>query len=229
VASTRALLLEAARRAADYLEGLPDRKVRPEPSAVTALSEWDTALPEGPCDPAVVLESLDRIGSPATMAMAGGRFFGFVIGGALPVTLAANGLATAWDQNSGLHDVTPATAELERIALRWLVELFGLPPHTGAGFVTGATVANLTALAAARHAVLKRAGWSVEGDGLFGAPPIDVVIGEEAHPTLMKALGILGLGRMRVTIVPADAQGRMRADRFTPPVPPPSCACRRAT
>jgi glutamate/tyrosine decarboxylase-like PLP-dependent enzyme len=161
------------------------------------------------------------------MAMAGPRFFGFVIGGALPVTLAANWLAGAWDQNSALYNVTPATAKLEQVALGWLLDLFGLPAGSGGGFVTGATVANFTALAAARHAVLERAGWKVEADGLFGAPPITVIVGEEAHPTLFKSLGLLGLGRSRVVRVPVDDQGRMRADSL-PEITGPTIVCAQA-
>jgi glutamate/tyrosine decarboxylase-like PLP-dependent enzyme len=149
------------------------------------------------------------------MAMAGGRFFGFVIGGSLPVTLAANWLAGAWDQNSALYSVTPATAHLEQVALRWLLDLFGLPRDCGGAFVTGATMANFSALAAARNTVLRRAGWNVEADGLLGAPPVTVVVGAEAHPTLIKSLGLLGLGRNRVIKVPVDSQGRMRADALS--------------
>jgi glutamate/tyrosine decarboxylase-like PLP-dependent enzyme len=167
---------------------------------------------------------LDRYGSPATLAEAGPRFFGFVMGGALPAALAANWLATAWDQNTGLYNITPATSRLEQTALRWLLELLDLPRDCGGAFVTGATVANFVALAAARHAVLARVGWKVEADGLFGAPPITVVIGEEAHPTLIKSLGLLGLGRSRVLRVPVDGQGRMRVDAL-PKVSAPAIIC----
>jgi glutamate/tyrosine decarboxylase-like PLP-dependent enzyme len=161
------------------------------------------------------------------MAMAGRRFFGFVIGGTLPVALAASWLATAWDQNSALAAVTPGTAALEQAALRWLIEALDLPPGCGGGFVTGATMANLTALAAARHSVLARAGWDVEADGLFGAPPITVVVGAESHPSLTKALGLLGLGRSRVQRVPVDSQGRMRADAL-PALRGPMIVCLQA-
>src|SRR5206468_941562 len=143
---------------------------------------------------------------------------------ALPVTVAASWLATAWDQNTGLHDITPGTARLERVSLGWLVDLLGLPAGTGAAFVTGATVANFAALAAARHAVLERADWNVESRGLYGAPEITVVIGEEAHPTLIKSLGLLGLGRERVVVVPVDGQGRMRADAL-PDLQAPAIVC----
>ena len=196
----RSLLETAAERAIAYLEGLDDRPVAPSAAAVAGLSALDEPLPERPTPPEEVIRQLDEVCSPATMAMAGPRFFGFVIGGSLPVALAANWLAGAWDQNSALYNVTPATAELERLALRWLIDLFGLPPACGGGFVTGATVANFTALAAARHGVLARAGWDVEADGLIGAPPVTVVVGEEAHPTLFKALGLMGLGRKRVVL-----------------------------
>ncbi len=206
------LLETTAQRAIRYLEGLDARGVAPAPEAVAGLAQLRERLPDHPTDPAEVIATLDRIGSPATVATAGSRFFGFVIGGSLPAALAANWLAAAWDQNSALYNVTPATAELEEIAATWLLEALGLPPSCGVGFVTGATVANFTALAAARHAMLERQGWNVEADGLFGAPPISVIIGDEAHPTLLKSLGLLGFGRTRVTRVPTDAQGRMRAD-----------------
>jgi glutamate/tyrosine decarboxylase-like PLP-dependent enzyme len=151
-----------------------------------------------------------------------------VIGGALPATLAANWLAGAWDQNTALSKITPGVATLEDVALRWLVDVLQLPAGTEGAFVTGATMANFTALAAARHRVLARTGWSVEADGLFGAPPITVVVGDEAHPTLIKALGLLGLGRRRVVTVPGDAQGRMRADRFPALPPGPAIVCVQA-
>jgi glutamate/tyrosine decarboxylase-like PLP-dependent enzyme len=222
-----AILDDAARRARDYLERLDGRAVAPSPQAVSALSTLDEPLPASASDPADTLALLDRVVSPATMASAGPRFFGFVIGGALPVTLAANWLAGAWDQNAGLYEPMPGVSHLEEVALRWLVELFELPAATGAGFVTGATVANFTALAAARHTVLARAGWNVEADGLFGAPPITVITGAEAHPTLLKSLGMLGLGRGRVVRVPVDAQGRMRADAL-PRIEGPAIVCLQA-
>jgi glutamate/tyrosine decarboxylase-like PLP-dependent enzyme len=207
-----ALLRTTAERAGDYLHGLESRAVAPTAAAVERLKWLDVALPEEPVGPETTLRLLDELGSPATMAMAGPRFFGFVCGGSLPVALAANWLAGAWDQNSALANVTPSTALLEQIALRWLLDLLQLPPESGGAFVTGATVANFTALAAARHTVLERAGWNVEADGLFGAPPITVVVGAEAHPSLIKALGLLGLGRSRVAQVPVDNQGRLRPD-----------------
>lgn len=221
------LLEETARRAIAYLDSLQDRSVRPLPGAVERLLMLEEPMPDGPSEAGDVLAQLDELVSPATMAMAGPRFFGFVIGGSLPVALAANWLAGAWDQNAGLSESAPGVARLEEVALRWLVNLFDLPGDCAAGFVTGATVANFTALAAARNAVLKRAGWAVEADGLFGAPPINVIVGEECHPTLLKSLGLLGLGRSRLIRVPVDAQGRMRADRL-PNMSGPTILCLQA-
>lgn len=170
---------------------------------------------------------LDELGSPATMGIAGRRFFGFVIGGSLPAALGANWLASAWDQNAGLFAATPIATVLEEVSLQWLLDVLSLPAGSGAAFVTGATVANFTALAAARHAVLGRVGWDVEARGLFGAPEIQVVVSDEAHPSLIKSLGMLGLGRERVVRVPVDEQGRMRADSL-PVINGPAIVCLQA-
>jgi glutamate/tyrosine decarboxylase-like PLP-dependent enzyme len=221
------ILADAALRAHAYISGLNERPVAPSAAAVAALQQLDEPLPEGPSDAAQTLALLDRVVSPATLASAGPRFFGFVIGGCLPGSLAANWLAGAWDQNAGLYRTTPGVAYLEGVALRWLVGLFELPAGSGGAFVTGATVANFTALAAARHAVLARVGWNVEAEGLFGAPPITVMTGEEAHPTLLKSLGMLGLGRARIMRVPVDLQGRMRADAL-PAIRGPTILCLQA-
>jgi glutamate/tyrosine decarboxylase-like PLP-dependent enzyme len=221
------LLEDAAQRASRYLESLADRAVRPDPAAVQRLAELDIALPAEGVQGAEILKLLDERVGPATMAMAGPRFFGFVIGGALPVTVAANWLATAWDQNTGLYRSTPGASHLEQVALAWLKQLFGFPASTAGAFVTGGTMANFTALAAARRAVLQRVGWPVDADGLFGAPPITVLVGAEAHPTLLKSLGLLGLGRSRVVRVPVDAQGRMRADAL-PKIKGPAILCVQA-
>jgi glutamate/tyrosine decarboxylase-like PLP-dependent enzyme len=193
---------------------------------VARLGELQRPLQDGPVDPAAVLAELDQYAG-ATMAMSGPRFFGFVIGGVLPAAQAASWLAGAWDQNTGAYAATPFTAALEVVSLHWLVDLLGLPAATGAGFVTGATMANFSALLAARHAVLEAAGWDVEADGLFGAPPVTVIVGEEAHPTLFKSLGMAGFGRNRVARVPVDGQGRMRADAL-PPISGPTILCLQA-
>src|SRR5574338_535509 len=167
-----ALLEEAARRAARYLAGVNERRVFPNDGALAKLEAFEEPLPETPCDPAEVLAMLDEIGSPATVATAGGRYYGFVIGGSLPAALAANWQAGAWDQNAGFFSGSPVAVKLEAVALRWLIDLLGLPDGTGGGFVSGATMANFSGLAAARHAVLKDVGWDVEAQGLFGAPAI---------------------------------------------------------
>ncbi|MFN8663387.1 MAG: aminotransferase class V-fold PLP-dependent enzyme [Thermomicrobiales bacterium] len=221
------LLRDAAERAIHYLEGLDDRPVTSSDAARLRLAELNTPLPDGPVDPAVILDLLDTVGSPATTAMAGGRYFGFVTGGTLPAALAANWLAGAWDQNSGLNVMSPIAATLEEIARRWLLEALGFAPDTAAGFVTGGTMANFTALAAARHAVLQRAGWDVEADGLFGAPPVTVIVGDEVHVSALKALSLLGFGRDRVTRVAVDEQGRMRADAL-PKLSGPTIVCTQA-
>lgn len=221
------LLKQAAGYAIEYLQDIQERAVGPSDEASAAVEQFDEPLPDHPCDDARVLKMLHEVGSPATMGMAGPRFFGFVIGGALPATVAANWLATAWDQNTAIFHITPAASMLEQVALGWLVDLLGLPATTAGAFVTGATVANFTALAAARHRVLKNAGWDVEADGLIGAPPITVITGEEAHPTLYKSLGMLGLGRNRVVRVPVDGQGRMRAEAL-PRIAGPAIICTQA-
>ncbi len=221
------LLMEAAERSIRYRESLDERRVTPTPEALARLADLGGPLPDGPTNAAGVLKLLDEIGSAGTVTMAGGRYFGFVNGSSLPVTLAANWLAGAWDQNVAFAVMSPTAAALEEIALRWLVELLGLPPETGAGFVTGATMANFAGLAAARHALREQVGWDVEADGLFGAPPLTVVVGEEVHASLLNALGLLGLGHRRVVRVPVDGQGRMRADAF-PKLSGPAIVCIQA-
>ena len=209
-----ALLQATATRAARYLDGLKDRAVAPGPDALARLERVDQPLPEQPSDPEGVIALLDDVGSPATMASAGGRFFGFVVGATLPAALAANWLAAAWDQNVGIVVLSPIAAKLEEVAAGWITDLLGLPRGCGAGFVTCATQANFCGLAAARHALCARRGWDVETQGLFGAPPIRVVVGDEVHVSVLKALMLLGLGRDRVVRVPVDGQGRMRADQL---------------
>ncbi len=225
--SRTALLREAASRACAYLEGLDERSVFPGPDALAHLGEFDESLPSAPSDPLETLALLDTTGSPATVASTNGRYFGFVIGGSLPAPLGANVLAAAWDQNAGMLASSPVAAKLEDVALRWLVELFGLPAGAGGGFVTGATMANFSGLAAARHAVLQQAGWDVESQGLFGAPPVTVVVGNEVHVSLLKALSLLGLGRERVVRVPVDSQGRMKAEAL-PQLSGPTIVCIQA-
>ncbi len=216
------LFLEAARRAAAYRRDVAGDPIRPEPGH--DLTPIETPLPETGSDPMDVLELIDEVVTPATMGYSSPRFFGWVIGGVYPVALAADWLTASWDQNTVYRDVTPGTVALEATAIRWIKELVGLPDSTWGAFVTGTTVGNATALAAARTAVLAEAGWDATADGLFGAPEVKVVVGGEAHPTLIKALGIVGLGRERVVRVPVDGQGRMRADSL-PEIDGPAIVC----
>jgi len=208
------LFEDTARRAAHYLESLATRPVAPAAQDLAALVQFERPFPEHGSSAESVIEELDRLGSPATMASAGGRFFGFVTGGSLPVTVAANWLGTAWDQNASMVVTSPLNAALERVALSWVSEALHLPAGSAGGFVTCATTANFSALAAARHALLWRAGWDVEAQGLFGAPPLQVVVGGEVHASMQKALSLVGFGRDRVVRVPVDGQGRMRLEDF---------------
>ncbi len=220
----KVLLEEAARRSIAYRSSIQSRSVAPSAEAIAGLSQFVEVLPTQGSDPNTTLELLDSAGSPAAVAMTGPRYFGFVIGGSLPITLAANWLAGAWDQNAAMHGVTPAVADIEQIAIRWMLDLLQLPDTAGAALVTGATIANFTALAAARDQVLNRAGWDARAQGLFGAPEISVVIGAEAHPTLTKSLGLLGLGQQRVATIPVDSQGRMQVNKL-PDVSGPTIVC----
>ncbi len=170
---------------------------------------------------------MDRVVAPATMGFSNPRFYGWVIGGVYPVALAADWITSAWDQNTAVHESTPGTIALEATAIRWVKEATGLPESAWGAFVTGTTVAHVTTLAAARTSVLAGVGWDATADGLFGAPEVNVVVGEEAHPSLFKALGVVGLGRERVVRVPVDDQGRMRADAL-PDIDGPTIVCVQA-
>ncbi len=210
--SRTAVLGDAARAAVEYLQSVDARPVAPHADAAAGLANLIGPLPAEPTSANEVLRLLNTYGSPATVANSGGRFFGFVNGGCVPAALAAAWMVSAWDQNAAMEVQSPAAIAMETTALDWVRELLGLPEGCGGAVVTGATMANFSGLAAARHALLERAGWDVENDGLFGAPPITLVIGAEAHSSLIKALGLLGFGRNRVVRVPVDGQGRMRAD-----------------
>jgi glutamate/tyrosine decarboxylase-like PLP-dependent enzyme len=204
------VLHRAYQHARAFLNTLADRPVG-QPVPAQTLRSLAMPLPEAEADPVEVIDDLVAAADPGLVASAGPRYFGFVIGGSLPVAVAADWLTSAWDQNAGLYVISPATAVIEEVAASWLLDVLGLPATSSVGFVTGGMMANFTALAAARHEVLARAGWDVEERGLIGAPQVHVVIGEEAHVTVNRSLGLLGLGRSRVTRVPADDQGRMRA------------------
>ncbi|HYL63895.1 MAG TPA: aminotransferase class V-fold PLP-dependent enzyme [Candidatus Methylomirabilis sp.] len=210
------LLQQASDRARKYVAGADERRAFPTEEALSNLSKFHEPLPDGPTDPAEVLRVLDEIGSPATAVSTGGRYFGFVQGGTLPASLAANWLAAAWDQNAALRVMSPVGAELEDVVLHWIAQALGLPENCDGGLVTCATAANFSALVAARHALLARGGWNVEDDGMFGAPPIEVVIGDEGHASILKALTLAGFGKKRLTRVAVDSQGRMREDKLPP-------------
>src|ERR1035438_5897309 len=217
----------AVERSRRYMQTVADRRVSPADGPLAALSQFQEPFPEHPTDPTQVIAMLDDIGSPATVASTGNRYFGFVIGGTLPAAMAASWLASAWDQNVALRVMSPVAAELEEVVLRWICDALGLPPDCDGGLVTCATAANFTAMASARYSLLANSGWNVVDDGMFGAPPIEVVVGEEVHTSVLKALNLIGFGKKRVTIVQADSQGRMRADKF-PKVSPRTIVCLQA-
>lgn len=225
---TEDLLADASARASRYLAGLATRPVFPDAGAIAGLEELGDGLPARGSNAADTLALLDRVGSPATVASAGGRYFGFVTGGALPATVAASYLARAWDQNTGMAVMSPAANHIDALALRWLVELFGLPESTGGAFVTGATMANASALLAARNHLLADAGWDVDAMGLFGAPEIRVLVGAEAHSSIFKALSIVGLGRARVELLAVDDQGAIDAATLPDLDQRPTLVCMQA-
>jgi glutamate/tyrosine decarboxylase-like PLP-dependent enzyme len=211
---TDSVLRFAAERANRYVQQVGERRVAPTERDVTALAKFHEPFPAGPSDPRDVVQFLDDLGSPATVASTGGRYFGFVIGGVLPAVIGANWLSGAWDQNASLRVMSPVAAELEDVVLGWIAEALGLPAGCEGGLVTCATTANFTALAAARYSLLAKSGWNVAEEGMFGAPPIQVVVGGEVHASMLKALSLAGFGSKRVTSVEIDAQGRMRADKL---------------
>jgi glutamate/tyrosine decarboxylase-like PLP-dependent enzyme len=201
-----ALFDRAQAHARAFLAGVRDRPVHARtPDPVTG----DAATLGDPVPPLDVLDSLARLIEDGGVATPGPRFFGFVTGGSYPVAVAADWLVSVWDQNPGLHVLSPAMASLEDVTAGWLLDLFGLPRQASVGFVTGATMANVTCLAAARHEVLRRAGWDVEADGLQGAPKLHVVVGAGAHASIDTAARFLGFGTANLVRVAADGQGRM--------------------
>jgi glutamate/tyrosine decarboxylase-like PLP-dependent enzyme len=205
------VMRRAAELAEEHLAALGDRPVAATVGYDDVVAALDEPLPERGEDPVAVLERLVRVAGPATMANPGPRYFGFVTGGALPVALGADWIVSAWDQNSFSRVSSPASAAIEAVAERWVLEALGLPVQSAVGFTTGATMGNFACLAAARHAVLARAGWDVEAEGLTGAPPVRVLVGEHVHASLLLALRYVGLGERRVVRVPAE-RGAMRAD-----------------
>jgi glutamate/tyrosine decarboxylase-like PLP-dependent enzyme len=221
------LLRLAAEHAIRYVDNVAARVVSPATTDQAALAGFHQPFPSGPSTPEDVIRQLDELGSPATVATTGGRYFGFVNGGMVPAAMAANWMAATWNQNAAMRVMSPVAADLEEVALRWVGEALELPLDCAGGLVTCATVANFTALVTARQALLKRGGWDIAEDGMFGAPPIEVVVGGEVHASVLKALSMAGLGKRRVTIVEADSQGRMRADRL-PRLSPRTIVCIQA-
>ena len=218
------ILLDTAQRADRYLQGLNERSVAPAPEAVRALDRFAGPIPDSGESAERVIADLDAIGSPATVANAGGRYFGFVIGSGLPVSLAANWLAGSWNQNVASEVMSPVGVRLERVALDWTRDLLALPPSVQGAFVTGDTLANFAALAAARHDVLSRVGYDLAKQGMRGAPSVTVVVGEEVHASVVRALALLGFGRDGMIRVPTDPQGRMRATQL-PEISGPTIVC----
>jgi len=223
----RSLLEQAIRYSLEFLENISSRAVAPDSKAIQNLRALDEAVPDGPTDPAEMLHFLHDVGSPAATASAGGRYFGFVQGGTIPPALAAHWLASAWDQNVVMRVLSPIGAAITDVTASWLRDLLRLPPEVHCSFVTGTTAGNIAALAAARHHVLTKAGWDIEGDGLFGAPVVPVIVGAEGHASIFKSFGILGLGRKRVISAPVDSQGRIDPDKF-PELTEPAIICLQA-
>jgi len=210
----RELLARTAALAADYLETLDTRPIRPERGYREMHELFDRAVPDRPADPADVVEELAAVGEQGVMAIGSGRWYGFVAGGAVPSSLAADWLVSAWDQNTGLAEPTPATSALEAVTGRWVLELLGLPPDSSFAFVTGCQMAHVTCLAAARHSVYRRAGWDLPQRGLAGAPPLRVVLGGKRHVTIKRALRLLGIGESQEVVLPADSEGRMATEQL---------------
>lgn len=208
------LLRNAAEHAIRYRKQLPSRPQRPIHGYTEALAAFDEPLPQEGAKATEVIDELAKRAEPGLNATTCARFFGWVIGGSHPVGVAADWMTSAWGQNAGNHHAMPSAAAAETVAAHWLLELLDLPREASVGFVTGATVANFVCLAAARGEVLRRAGWDVEAKGLFGAPPITVLIGDDAHATVFSALQFLGLGHDRVVRVETDSQGQMIVDAF---------------
>lgn len=206
-------VLSAAHRCAvAYLAHANERPVGPPVSRANMLAQLGGPLPSAPSDPAEVIEQLARDADRGIVASVGPRYFGFVTGGAVPVTVAADWLGSAWDQNAGLFVMSPATAVMEDVVSAWILELLDLPRTATVGFVTGCHMANFTCLAAARHEVLRRCGWNVEAQGLQRAPSIRIIVGGEVHVSAVGALRLLGFGTEELEVIPVDGQGRIRAD-----------------
>ncbi len=197
-----------------YADRIESKAVFPPEEALKNLDQFDEALPEVSTDPISIIQQLDKFGSPATIAQTGGRYFGFVNGGVVPVSLAAKWLSDFWDQNGALYLTSPINAKLESICENWLKTVLNLPQETVAGFVSGTSTANMCGLAAGRYRLLKNLGWDVNKKGLNGAPPLRIIAHQQVHASITKALSIIGFGQENVEWVESDGQGRMRLDRI---------------
>ncbi len=193
----------------DYLESIFNRNVYPTEEALANLSKFDEELPLDSTDAKNIIEQLHTYGSPATTATLGGRYFGFVCGSSLPVGLAAKNIGTFWDQSPSMNVLSPISNKLESVVEKWFIELFNLPKNSSAGFVSGTSIANLSGLIAARYRILKNNNWDINQKGLMGAPKIRIVTGKQAHSTVLKAIGMLGLGHENIEWVEVDNQGRI--------------------
>lgn len=211
----------------EYINQLNDRNVFPGEEAINNLEMFKEPLQQSSMDPVHTIEMLHKFGSPATSASTGRRYFGFVIGGSQPASMAANWLSGIWDQNAGLNVTSPVAAYLEDVVSKWLVRLLPVAKESVVGFTSGVTMANFCGLAAARHNILKKHGWDVQEQGLNGSPQIKVVVSEDAHGSLLKAISLLGLGRGNVIKVPVDSQGKMVAEKF-PEVDADTIVCLQA-
>ncbi|WP_339864656.1 pyridoxal phosphate-dependent decarboxylase family protein [Paremcibacter congregatus] len=221
-------LLENSKcRALSYLDALDRRRVFPDDTMLDGLAAFNENLPHEGREGQETLDLLDRHGSPATVANMGGRYFGFVVGGSLPVTVAANWLAAAWDQVASSQVTSPVADHIERVAGEWVLDILDLPRGSAVGFVTGATMATFSALAAARHHLLDRQGWNVGEYGLYGAPQITVVVSAEVHVTVLKALNMLGMGQKNIIKIPVDANGAIDVAQV-PPLGPNTIVCVQA-
>ena len=210
----RVLLQRTAELAADFLDTLDTRPIRPSAGVEELRESLGGPLPERPSEPLEVIDALAAAAEPGVVGIPSGRYFGFVIGGALPAALAADWLTSVWDQNAGLVIAGPSAAVVEEVAGEWLKELLGIPASASFSFVTGCQMAHATCFAAARHAVLERVGWDVEHDGVSGSPPITVVAGDRRHVTIDRALRLVGIGSGSTRRVAVDDQGRMRCDQL---------------
>lgn len=208
---TAEMFTTAMRAALDYRQSLSERPHRPTNSYRSMRDRLRAPVPETGAPGQAVISTLISEADPGLMSMAGPRFFGWVLGASDPVGVAADWLVSAWSQNTGVHEATPATAAIEEVAAGWLLELLDLPRDCSVGFATGASVGNFIGLTAARGALHRRAGWDSDADGLFGAPPISVFIGDDAHTSVFSALQYCGLGRNRVTRIATDDAGAMQA------------------